>query len=121
FDAFVTKVSATGALGYSTYLGGSGNDFGASIAVDGSGNAYVTGGTGSSNFPTANAFQSTLRNALNAFVTKLNASGSALVYSSYLGGSGGDIGNGIAVDSTGNAYVVGTTNSTDFPTSGPLQ
>jgi hypothetical protein len=107
-DAFVAKVSSAGTLAYSTYLGGSGNDAGTGIAVDGSGNAYVTGFTQSANFPTANPFQSSPRNTLSAFVTKLNASGSALAYSSYLGGSGGDYGNGIAVDSAGNAYVIGT-------------
>jgi hypothetical protein len=108
-------------LSYSTYLGGSSEDFGNAIAVDGSGNAYVTGQTSSTNFPTtAGAFQTTLQNLAVAFVTKLNATGTALVYSTYLGGNGistyGDGGYGIAVDSAGNAYVAGTTDSSNFPT-----
>ncbi len=118
YDAFVTKLNATGsALVYSTNLGGSGQDSGLAIAVDGSGNAYVTGSTSSTNFPTTpGAFQTTLGGAFNAFVTELNASGSALVYSTYLGGSGNDGGNGIAVDGSSNACVTGATSSTDFPT-----
>jgi streptogramin lyase len=104
-------------LGYSTYLGGTSGEDGYGIAVDESGNAYVTGGTGSTDFPTtAGAFQTSLRGSRNAFVTKLNASGTALLYSTYLGGTGGDYGWGIAVDGSGNAYVAGTTSSTNFPT-----
>jgi hypothetical protein len=108
-------------LSYSTYLGGSGVDSGAGIAVDSAGNAYVTGTTGSTDFPTANPLQATNHGSGDAFVTKLNAAGSALVYSTYLGGSGSDQGNGIAVDSSGDAYVTGQTWSTDFPTVNPLQ
>ena len=108
-------------LEYSTYLGGSGVDQGYGIAVDSAGNAYVTGSTESTNFPTANAFQNTFGGGGDAFVTKLNAAGSALVYSTYLGGSDGDFGAGIAVDSAGNAYVTGVTDSTDFPTANALQ
>jgi hypothetical protein len=120
-NAFVSRLNATGsALLYSTYLGGVGNDYGFGIAVDGSGNAYVTGITSSSNFPTTlGAFQTACPvRCLNnhAFVTKLNASGSALVYSTYLGGSGGDAGNGIAVDASANAHLTGSTSSSDFPT-----
>src|SRR3989441_1834599 len=101
-------------LVYSTYLGGSGNDFGDDIAVDALGNAYITGATFSTNFPTTvGAFQG---GGNDAFVTKLNPTGSALVYSTYLGGSGGDSGNGIAVDSLGNAYVATHTYSSNFPT-----
>ncbi len=125
-DAFVTKLNATGSARlYSTYLGGSNYDGGHDIAVDSAGNAHVTGFTQSANFPTANAVQGTP--GLNvgilgdAFVTKLNASGSALLYSTYLGGSSGDQGNGIAVDSAGNAYVTGATASTDFPTTNAVQ
>lgn len=115
-------------LSYSTYLGGSGEDFGFAIAVDGAGNAYVTGCTDSTNFPTtAGAFQTTVHTPLcfgfsaasaagDAFVTKLNPTGSGLVYSTYLGGSSRDSGVGIAVDANGNAYVTGQTNSPDFPT-----
>jgi hypothetical protein len=123
-DAFVTKLTADGsALAYSTYLGGSGNDSGWAIGVDADGNAYVTGTTVSSDFPTMNPLQPHLGHpgAQNAFVAKLTADGSALVYSTYLGGSGGDIGIGIAVDSIGNAYVAGRTSSPDFPTVNPLQ
>ena len=103
---------AGSALVYSTYLGGSGADGGNGIAVDSSGNAYVTGSTNSTNFPTMNPLQPAIGGSgQNAFVTKLNPSGSSLVYSTYLGGSGnaGDGGTGIAVDSSGNAYVTGAT------------
>jgi Beta-propeller repeat len=121
-DAFVAKLNAAGsALVYSTYLGGSSFDGASSIAVDSSGNAYVTGGTGSTNFPTANAFQSALGSQADAFITKFNAAGSALIYSTYLGGIGDDHGNSIAVDSTGSVYVAGYTYSTDFPTANAIQ
>src|SRR6266566_436698 len=118
-DAFVAKINAAGtALVYSTYLGGSGDDAGQGIAVDAAGHAYVTGYTFSTNFPTtAGAFQIDNAGSADAFVTKLNPAGSApLVYSTYLGGSDPDVGQGIAVDATGNAYVTGNTVSTDFPT-----
>ncbi|HYB91873.1 MAG TPA: SBBP repeat-containing protein [Candidatus Binataceae bacterium] len=122
-DAFVAKLdpslSGGASLLYSTYLGGSTQDYGDGIAVDSSGNAYVTGSTQSANFPTLNAYQSTLKGSRNAFVAELNpsASGAAsLLYSTYLGGSGSDYGYGIAVDSSGNAYVTGVTGSADFPT-----
>jgi len=128
-DVFVAKLNPTGsALVYSTYLGGSGIDYGYGIAADASGNAYVTGFTCSTNFPTANAEQAASGGRLNSlppcgdvFVTKLNATGTALVYSTYLGGSGDDAGRGIVVDSSGNAYVTGYTSSIDFPTMNPLQ
>jgi hypothetical protein len=121
-DAFVTKLSAAGnALIYSTYLGGNNGDSGQSIAVDGAGDAYVTGMTSSTNFPTMNAFQAVSGGSSDAFVTRLNASGNALVYSTYFGGSGIDYGSGIAVDAEGNAYVTGTTASTNFPTKNPFQ
>jgi hypothetical protein len=121
-DAFVAKLNSTGsALVYSTYLGGSGEDIGNGIAVDSSGNAYVTGGTSSSDFPTMNPLQPANGGAPDAFVTEINTTGSALVYSTYLGGSSGDGGFGIAVDGSGNAYVTGGTSSTDFPTMNPLQ
>ena len=122
-DAFVTKFTALGALAYSTYLGGSGGENGRGIAVDGSGQAYVTGGTGSGDFPTLQASQPTLRGFDDAFVTKFTALG-ALAYSTYLGGSDGvyfEQGNGIAVDGSGQAYVTGITSSSDFPTVTPLQ
>ena len=119
--AFVSKLNAAGsALVYSTYLGGSGRGrWATGIAVDASGNAYVTGVTGSSDFPTTpGAFQTTLTaGASDAFVTKLNAAGSALLYSTYLGGSSQRLrATGIAVDASGNAYVTGFTDSSDFPT-----
>ncbi len=121
-DAFVTKLNAAGnALVYSTYLGGSGEDSGLGIAVDASGNAYVMGQTGSTDFPTASPIQAAHGGGLtDAIVTKLNAAGSALVYSTYLGGSANDLGGGIAVDASGNAYVTGFTGSTDFPTASPI-
>ena len=121
-DAFVTKLDPSGAsLAYSTYLGGSGLDVGYGIAVDGSGSAYVSGSTGSTDFPTtAGAFDTTYNGDGDAFVTKLNPSGSApLVYSTFLGGSGSDgvvQGSGIAVDAAGSAYVTGFTSSADYPT-----
>ena len=113
----MTKLNPTGsALVYSTYLGGSDTDAAFGIAVDTVGNAYVTGDTRSTNFPTTlGAFQTAV-GGFDAFVTKLNPTGSALVYSTYLGGSGVDDGHGIAVDAVGNAYVTGTTTSPNFPT-----
>jgi hypothetical protein len=120
---FVTKFSADGgSLVYSTYLGGTtGSDYGTGIAVDSGGAAYVTGETQSTDFPIKNAFQTTLSGIEDAFVTKLNPAGSALMYSTYLGGSAAEVGLGIAVDSAGNAYVTGDTLSTDFPTVKPFQ
>jgi hypothetical protein len=115
-DVFVTKLNATGtALVYSTYIGGSEDDVGYGIAVDGSGNAYVTGSTYSINYDvTPGAFQMTKGGGEDVFVTKLNETGTALVYSTYIGGSGDDYGNAIAVDGSGNAYVTGWTGSTDY-------
>jgi hypothetical protein len=127
-NAFVTKLNPTGtAVDYSTYLGGSGNDNGVGLAVDGFGYAYITGYTYSTNFPvTKGAFQTTNRGAANkdanAFVTKLNPSGKELVYSTYLGGSEGEGAAGLAVDGSGAAYIAGNTFSTDFPvTQGAFQ
>jgi hypothetical protein len=121
-DAFVTEINPTGsAFVYSTYLGGSGLDWGEGIAVDSSGDAYVTGYTYSTDFPTMNPLQPNLGGGTDAFVAKINPVGSALVYSTYLGGSGYDEGYGIAVDSAGNAYVTGDTNSVDFPVVNPLK
>ncbi len=108
-------------LNYSTYLGGSCSDQAAGIAVDSTGSAYVTGYTCSEDFPTANALQATNNGGYDAFVTKLNPQGSALVYSTFLGGSNTEEASGIAIDSTGNAYLTGYTSSTDFPTVNPLQ
>ena len=127
-DAFLTRFNAAGtALVYSTYLGGSGSDGGSSIAVDSSGNAFVTGSTTSTDFPTVNPLQamcagcSSASGISDAFLTRFNATGTALVYSTYLRGSGSDGGSSIAVDSSGNAFVTGGTNSTDFPTLNPIQ
>ncbi len=126
-DVFVTKLNARGtALVYSTYLGGSKVEFGHGIAVDGLGQAYITGFTESPDYPTTSgAFQTTLRGRFgytDVFVTKLNADGTALVYSTFLGGSGYERGLGIAVDGLGQAYITGTTDSQDYPTtSGAFQ
>jgi hypothetical protein len=117
-DAFVTKLLADGSdLAYSTYLGGTSTDAGQGIAVDDDGNAYVAGHTSSSGFPTTGDGNDLTHNgSTDALFTKLNASGSALVYSTFLGGSLGDLGYAVAADSTGNAYVTGESTSTDFPT-----
>jgi len=124
-DAFVTKFCAAGnALVYSTFLGGSSSDTdssriiapGASIAVDGYGCAYVTGQTGSSNFPTLQAYDESIGGVLDAFAAKFSASGDSLICSTFLGGSGIDYGLGIVVDGYGCFYVTGVTFSFDFPT-----
>ena len=120
---FVTKLDPTGStLLYSTYLSGSVKDKLHGLAVDPNGNAYVTGGTQSSDFPaTSGAFQTTLAGPSNAFVSKLNATGSALVYSTFLGGSAGDAASSIAIDSSGDAYITGGATSHNFPTKNPIQ
>ncbi len=122
-DGFVTKLSSAGnSLIYSTYLGGSDIDQGVRITTDAFGVAYVTGGTVSTDFPTLNPFQTDQGdNEYDVFVTKLSAAGNSLIYSTYLGGSGEDVGYGIAVDAGGAAYVTGQTNSADFPTLNPFQ
>ncbi len=121
-DAFVTHLKADGSgLLYSTYLGGNGSDTGASIAVDANQKAHVAGFTTSSNFPTANAVQTTYKNNQDAFVSRLTPSGCSLIFSTFLGGSAKDGASGIAVDAAGNSYVVGTTFSNDFPTQSPFQ
>ncbi len=120
-DAFVTKLSPSGGVRvYSTYLGGDHNEYGNDMAVDGSGHVYVTGVTGSSNFPTQGPYQ-TNQHLEDAFVTKLSPSGDVLVYSTYLGGNGMDGAYSIALDGAGHAYVAGGTDSGDFPTQGPYQ
>jgi hypothetical protein len=124
YDVFVTKLNSTGsALLYSTYLGGSGNDGADGIAVDTSGSAYVTGGTSSADdavapFPTTSgAFDRSFNGGTyDVFVSKLNPAGSSLSYSTFLGGSSNEGGSGIAVDTSGSAYVTGGTVSSDFPT-----
>jgi Beta-propeller repeat len=122
-DAFVAKVNAAGtALVYAGYIGGSGSDRGSGIAVDTNGNAYVTGWTTSdqTTFPVLGGPDLTYNGGSDAFVAKVNAAGTALVYSGYIGGSGDDRGDGIAVDTNGNAYVTGATRSdqTTFPVLG---
>ncbi len=121
-DAFVFELTTLGTgLVYSSYLGGSGADFGQGIAVDSSQNAYVTGTTQSTNFPIVNALQSINNGSQDAFVTKVNFSGEQLLYSTYLGGSQADVAQAIAVDSSNNAYITGYTFSTDFPLASALQ
>ncbi len=117
-DAFAAKLNAGGStLGYATYLGGSNDERGFSIAVNLAGNAYVTGFTVATDFPTTpGAFDITFNGSRDAFVTKLGVDGSSLVYGTYLGGTDSDYGNGIAVDGAGNAYVTGYTASSNFPT-----
>jgi murein DD-endopeptidase MepM/ murein hydrolase activator NlpD len=117
-DAFVAKLNPTGTgLFYATFLGGNAKDGGMSIAVDGLDNAYVTGWTQSSNFPTTVvAFDTSYNGGDDAFVAKLNPTGTGLAYATFLGGSSGDYGYAIAVDEISNAYVAGTTNSSNFPT-----
>jgi hypothetical protein len=115
-DVFVTKLAPGGnSLAYSTYLGGSYNDFGRGIAVDGNGCAYVTGYTYSTDFPTLNPYQ-TDQGGNDIFVTKLSSAGNSLVYSTYLGGNDGDRGKDIAIDDNGCSYITGRTLSADFPT-----
>jgi hypothetical protein len=121
FDGFVSKLNATGtALIYSTFLGGNGGDVGNSIALDNDNNVYVTGFAGVGTFPTTpGAFDETHNGGTDVFVSKLNSAGSALLYSTFLGGAGSDVGNGIAVDEDGNAYITGSTdpsNIANFPT-----
>lgn len=120
-DAFVAKLNSTGtALLYSTYLGGDVADIANGIAVDASGNAYVSGTTDSSNFPRLNGVV-TPSGGRDAFIAKINPQGSGLVYSTVLGGSGEDNGGGVAIDSSRNVYVAGYTASDNFPTRNPVQ
>ena len=118
YDIFVTKLNSNGsALLYSTFIGGSLGDYGRDIAVDTSGNAYVTGFTYSTNFPTTTGAYDTSHNGnADAFVLKLNSAGTALSYSTYIGGSGYDESYGIALDTSSNAYITGDTSSSNFPT-----
>jgi hypothetical protein len=126
YDAFVTKINASGtALVYSTYLGGSDSENYAApaggIAVDADGNAYVVGSTTSSDFPVVNAFQPAYSGNIDGFLCKLNPAGSALVFSTYLGGSDFDLAKSVCVDASGNIYVAGSTASVDFPVANAIQ
>jgi len=115
-DAFVVKLSADGsAMTYGTYLGGSGADYGWDIALDAGNNAYVTGYTLSEDFPTVMPIQAASAGGFDVFISKINSAGSALSYSTYLGGSGTDIGQAITVDGSNRAHVAGYTLSTNFP------
>jgi hypothetical protein len=130
-DIFVAKLDPAGSnLVYLTYIGGKGDDAALSVALDGGGNAYLTGFTDSTNFPLASAIITNLSGKgepyfglfpFDAFITKLSPNGSALVYSTYLGGATNDQGVAIAVDATGSAYVAGFTDSTNFPTVNAFQ
>ncbi len=122
-DAFVTKFNSSGsAISYSTYLGGSDDDAGLAIAVNAAGNAYVTGLTGSTNFPTSSPYQSAKAGGISdGFVTKLSTAGTTLSYSTYLGGSSQDQPMAIALSLSGEAFITGFTNSTNFPTLTPFQ
>ena len=121
-DAFVTKFNPAGtALVYSTFLGGSDLDQGTAITVDAAGAAFVAGNTNSPNFPTVTPLQAAKGNDTDAFVAKLDAPGASLLYATYVGGSGADGANGIAVDRRGSPVVVGTTGSGNWPTQGPVQ
>lgn len=117
-DIFVAKFSSFGSLLYSTYLGGSSDESGESIALDNDENAFITGNTKSSNLPLVEAYQSTNGGGFDIYVAKFSASGS-LLFATYLGGSNSDIGNGIDVDSHGNVYVAGWTNSVNSPILNP--
>ena len=128
FDGFIAKISSGGTKLYATYLGGGGDDRATGIAVNLAGNAYVTGFTAATNFPTASPLQISNGGGTDAFVTKLNAAGNALVYSTYLGGSANEdftstttFSGNIAVDSSSNTYVTGYTASANFPTASLLQ
>lgn len=128
FDAFVAKFSTSGTKLYATYLGGTGDDRGTGIAVNSAGAAYVTGFTSSTNFPTVTPLQISNGGGFDAFLAKLNPTGSALLYSTYLGGSANESNttastssNPIALDSVSDAYLTGFTSSTNFPTATPLQ
>ncbi len=120
-DAFVSKIAASGALAYSTYLGGSGAEVGTAIAVDPTGAALVAGYSYSADLPVTAAVQSTIGGDYDAFVAKVAPAGNPLSYLSYLGGNGSDAATGIALDGTGSIYVTGWTLSTNFPTLNPFQ
>ncbi len=120
-DIFVTKLGVGGnALTYSTYLGGSDIDLGYAIAVDGLGSAFITGYSQSTNYPTQTPYQ-TSQGSSDAIVTKLGPAGNTLAYSTYIGGSASDQASDIAIDNLGNAYIGGSTTSSNYPTLNPYQ
>ncbi len=114
----MAKLNSSGtALSYATFLGGTGYDYGQAIVIDSTGSAYLTGYTESTNFPTtAGVYDTSHNGGYDVFVAKLNSSGTSLSYATFLGGTSGDAGTDLAIDSTGNAYLTGSTSSTDFPT-----
>ncbi len=122
-NVFVTKFNPTGTgILFSTFLGGAGDDIPAQIVLDAAGDIFLVGSTTSPNFPTTpTAFQPNYGGDQDAFLTEMKPDGSALIYSTYIGGTGIDFGAGVTLDSSGNAYVTGSTNSTDFPTMNPFQ
>lgn len=121
-EAFVLKLNPAGnAVVYATWLGGAGNDSANKIAVDGNGNAVIIGTTASNDFPLKDALQTTRKGGNDVFVTKLNAAGSMLLFSTYLGGSTSDTGTALALDASANVYLTGFTDSADFPLQNPLQ
>ena len=120
-DAFLTKISPTGTVLFSTYLGGTNVDYALDVAVDSDGAPYLTGGTDSTDYPIQNPLQATLRGGSDLFVTKFNSAGTAILYSTFLGGTGQDVAMGLALDPSRNIYLTGYTYSTDYPTQNPLQ
>jgi len=121
WNAIVFKISSSGKLVYSTYLGGNNQDEAHGIAVDASGAAFVSGFTSSIDFPVKNAVQPTMTGRPDAFLTKLSPAGDQFLFSTYLGGSGREFGKGVTLDASGNPILVGSTESTDFPLQMPLQ
>ncbi|MGA7592021.1 MAG: SBBP repeat-containing protein, partial [Candidatus Sulfotelmatobacter sp.] len=114
---FVAKLDPTGSnLMYADYIGGNGQDYGYALALDSANNLYVTGSTASSNFPMVNPYQGSYPGSFNAFLTKVSADGSSLLYSTYLGGNGSDQPTSMAIDSLGSVIVGGNTSSSNFPT-----
>jgi len=120
-DVFVTKYDSVGAMVYSTYLGGTNIDTSADIVVDSAANAYITGVTRSADYPTtAGAFDTSQNGSNDVFVTKINPAGTALIFSTFFGGTSYEKGNALAIDSSGNSYITGYTASNDFPLQNPL-
>src|SRR5262245_16930136 len=121
YDAFVSKFNTNGALVYSSYFGGSSNDYGRGISLDEAGNVYLLGRTASTNFPTVNPLRPSLSGSADLYVAKLNKAGSVILYSTYLGGSSFEEGWDLKVDPQGNAFITGYTISSDFPTVNAIQ